>query len=400
MEHACSAAVPVCSSDLMPASGSASGSAVDRAPVLVVLVAVMTGLTAACRTVPVTGRTQLLMGSEHAEIAAGERAYRELLKTYPPSRDEKIREVVERVGWRIAAAADVPLYKWEFQVVADDQLNAFCLPGGKILVFEGILPVCQTEGGLAVLLAHEVAHALARHGGEDRTQDKLRNLGRVLVDEYAKTRGVQSQLAFGLGYRAMAEYGVRLPHSRAQETEADAIGMELMARAGYDPIAAVAMWQRMSARGSENGNHPFLSTHPSHETRIADLAALIPRTRHLYQAATKQYGQETLLPVSAIASRSRDPAIARLASQHYNSGVRFLESGDFHTAVREFSSAIALSPTDREALFNRGNAHFRLADFASASADYTAALELVPDYAPAQTNLQLAVSRRPAPSGN
>jgi predicted Zn-dependent protease len=175
-------------------------------------------------------------------------------------------------------------YGWEFELIEDDETaNAFCMPGGKIVVYTGLLPVAETESGLAVVVAHEVAHALANHGGERMSQLLLAQLGGMALssalEEKPKETHDLAMLAYGIG----SNVAVLLPYSRKHESEADRIGLILMARAGYDPREAVSFWQRMASGG---GAQPpeFLSTHPSHETRIADIRSYLPEAVDIYDA--------------------------------------------------------------------------------------------------------------------
>jgi predicted Zn-dependent protease len=182
------------------------------------------------------------------------------------------------VGQRIAAAADKPEYKWEFNVIQGKEINAFALPGGKVAFWEGIMPVAQDDAGIAVIMGHEVAHALARHGAERMSQAMgAQALGELLSLGVGKVNpGLREDFLklYGLG----ASVGVLMPWGRAQESEADRIGLSLMAKAGYDPMAALAFWERMS---KASGAKPpeFLSTHPSDETRMAQIRAWLPEAR-------------------------------------------------------------------------------------------------------------------------
>lgn len=228
-----------------------------------------------CATVPITGRTQFMGVSEEQEIALGLQAYREILREAPITRDPTATEPLRRVVGRLAAVADRPDYQWEANAIKDDgMVNAFVVPGGKIGVFTGILPIAQTEAGMAMILGHEVAHAIARHAGERMTQQLgLQLVGTVLsVGLHASPYGNMVMAAYGLG----AQVGVLLPYSRFQEQEADRIGLVLAARAGYDPHTAIDIWQRMAALP---GDRPpqFLSTHPEPEARIADIQEFLPQ---------------------------------------------------------------------------------------------------------------------------
>lgn len=245
-----------------------------------------------CHKAPGTARDQLIYISEEKEIALGLSAFREILKNTRLSTDPKVTLMVNRVGQRIAKAAKKPEYVWEFAVIEDDeQINAFALPGGKVAVFTGILPLTKTEGGLATVMAHEVAHALQRHGAERYSRGILEQIGQIGALAGAAAGGVDPGLAIG----AMSAYGVgvALPNSREQETEADFIGLQLMAKAGYDPREAVPFWERMSGCPrkmigrfcfrSQNSIPEFLSTHPSDITRINQIEAWIPQAMRYYR---------------------------------------------------------------------------------------------------------------------
>lgn len=176
-------------------------------------------------------------------------------------------------------------YEWEFNLVESDDVNAWCMPGGKVVFYTGILPVCKDETGIAVVMGHEVAHAVARHGNERMSQGLLAQFGGATLDAaLAKNSAGTKQLAaaaFGIG----AQYGALLPFSRKQESEADHLGIIFMAMAGYDPRTAVPFWERMSA-GSKGGKPPeIMSTHPSDETRMANLNDRMPEAMKYYKPA-------------------------------------------------------------------------------------------------------------------
>jgi len=248
-------------------------------------------LVVACQKAPGTARDQLIYISEEKEIALGLSAFREVLKSARLSKDPEVTLMVNRVGRRIAKAANKPEYIWEFAVIDDDeQVNAFALPGGKVAVFTGILKHTKTEAGLATVMAHEVAHALQRHGAERYSRGILEQIGQLGALAGAAVGGIDPGVAIG----AMSAYGVgiALPNSRAQETEADFIGLQLMAKAGYDPREAVPFWERMSGCPrkmigkfcfrSQNAVPEFLSTHPSDITRIDQIEAWIPQAMRFY----------------------------------------------------------------------------------------------------------------------
>ena len=250
-----------------------------------------------CQKAPGTARDQLIYISEEKEIALGLSAFREVIKNARLSRDPEVTLMVNRIGQRIAKAANKPEYVWEFAVIQDDeQVNAFALPGGKVAVFTGILKYTKTEAGLATVMAHEVAHALQRHGAERYSRGILEQIGQIGALAGAAAGGIDPGLAIG----AMSAYGVgvSLPNSREQETEADYIGLQLMAKAGYDPREAVPFWERMSGCPrkligkycfrSQNAIPEFLSTHPSDVSRINQIEAWLPHALQWYHPESSQ----------------------------------------------------------------------------------------------------------------
>ncbi len=244
-----------------------------------------------------TGRRQLLTISEEKEITMGVEAYEQTLANEPKSQDQEIIDMVNRVGQRIANVADKPEYDWEFRVIAKDVMNAFALPGGKVAVYEGILPICQDEAGLAVVMSHEVAHAIARHGGERMSQQQgVSVVGGVINAVSQKKTSEETTDKIMQVYGGASKYGVILPFSRKHESEADAIGLILMAKAGYDPSVAPEFWERFS---SQNGEKPpeWLSTHPADARRAADLRELLPEAMKYYDAATQQLGMGEVIPI-------------------------------------------------------------------------------------------------------
>jgi predicted Zn-dependent protease len=245
-------------------------------------------LVSACATAPYTGRRQLMLTSEGQENTLGYQAFSQIRHQYKPSRDTQANDMVNRVGRRIAEAANRSDYRWEFVVFQDDTPNAFCLPGGKVGIFTGILKYTQDEAGLATVISHEVAHALVRHAGERMSQGMMAQVGSIGLgvamagqNPYVASA---AQQAYGLG----ANIGVILPYSRKQESEADEVGLILMAKAGYDPEAAVGFWQRMVAGNKGKAKPPpFLSTHPTDERRIRDIQQLIPGIKEKYYHPAK-----------------------------------------------------------------------------------------------------------------
>jgi predicted Zn-dependent protease len=222
--------------------------------------------------------------SESQEKKLGTEAYQDILKKTPISQRSDWQAQLQRVGQRIATAAAKTDYQWEFKVLQSKEINAFCLPGGKVAFWEGIMPVAQDDNGIAVIMGHEVAHALARHGAERMSQSlSAQVIGQILTTGVGMANPALAE-DFAQVYGFGATVGVILPWGRAQESEADRIGLILMAKAGYDPSAAVGFWERMS-KTSQGGKPPeFLSTHPSDETRINQIKQWLPEAQKYHQA--------------------------------------------------------------------------------------------------------------------
>lgn len=242
-----------------------------------------------CHTSELTGRNQLILISQPQEQKLGLEAYRQIIGESTLSNDREMTAVVRRVGQRIADAANRPDFRWEFNLIESAQANAFCLPGGKIAVYTGIMPILQNEAALAAVVGHEVAHALIRHGAERMSQ----NMAAGVIQEALKigVRDVDSRKqelimqAFGIG----SQVGVLLPYSRTHELEADRVGLRLAAEAGYDPREAVGVWQRMQAVGGKKPPE-LLSTHPSEKRRIERMEELMPAAMEAYNKAPQKYG--------------------------------------------------------------------------------------------------------------
>ncbi|NWF92393.1 MAG: M48 family metallopeptidase [Syntrophaceae bacterium] len=251
-------------------------------------------LVIACATVPLTGRKGLRLIPDSQLLSLSFQQYAEVLQKSKLSNDPVKVQMVKRVGERIARAceeflresgleSDIKNYKWEFNLIEDDKVvNAWCMPGGKVAVYTGILPLTQDETGLAVVMGHEVAHAMAKHGNERMSEALLVQLGGIgLSAALAKHTGQTQQIFLGV-YGVTANLGFLLPYSRLHESEADRIGLVLMAKAGYDPGEAIAFWQRMKKK--EGSKVPeFLSTHPVPETRIEQIRAHIPEAMRHYR---------------------------------------------------------------------------------------------------------------------
>lgn len=243
----------------------------------------------ACSIVPLTGRKQILLVSDQEVLSLSNQSFSEYMKTAIPSTNAKNTALVVKVGKKMATvvesylksngmAAEVSNFAWEFHLVKDSTANAFCMPGGKIVVNEGILPITQNEAGLAVVLGHEIAHAIAKHSNERMSQQMLAQYGgAILTAAMSKSTAEKQQMAqtvYGLG----AQYGVMLPFSRKQESEADKMGLIFLAMAQYDLNEAVTFWGRMAQMGGVKPPE-FMSTHPSDETRIADIQKNIPEAK-------------------------------------------------------------------------------------------------------------------------
>ena len=249
-----------------------------------ILIALILLGTVGCQTVPFTGRSQLVLVPEGTEVQMGLESYQEILNKSKLSTDRRLTEQVERVGRRIAEATGRSDYQWEFRLIEDPQANAFCLPGGKVAVYTGMLPITRDDAGLAAVLAHEVAHAVARHGGE-RLSQQLAVQGLTLAGTQALLAGrdpATVQLVAGV-LGAGATVGLLLPWGRAQESEADRLGLIYMAKAGYHPSAARDLWVRMGEASKDRQQFPFLSTHPLPATRVAQIEAWIPEALEYYK---------------------------------------------------------------------------------------------------------------------
>ena len=243
-----------------------------------------------CQSAPLTDRKQLLMVTAEKENAMGLTAYQEVLKEEPVTKNSAATELVRKVGKRIAAAANRPDFDWEFNVIDSKTQNAFCLPGGKVAVYTGILPVCQNEAGLAVVMSHEIGHAIARHGGERMSHQMVQNTAKDALARVMQNRDENTQKIVLTAYGAGAQYGAILPYSRKHELEADHIGVLLMAKAGYDPSEAPVFWERFGSAKDGAAPMEFLSTHPSDARRASALRELLPEALEVYKDAPDKVG--------------------------------------------------------------------------------------------------------------
>jgi predicted Zn-dependent protease len=266
------------------------GFSLTPAPVAGVLLAL---IVFSCSTVPVTGRKQLSLVPASQMMSMSYQEYGTFLKQNPLSTNQAQIALVRGVGLRIQKAVERYMgqngmadrltgYAWEFNLVESKEVNAWCMPGGKVVVYAGILPVTKDERGLAVVLGHEIAHAIAEHGGERMSQQMVTQFGGMALSELVKEKPKETQNLwmgiFGVG----AQYGVLLPYSRTHESEADHLGLIFMSMAGYDPSSAVDFWQRMAAGKSGQAPPEFMSTHPSDETRIEAIRQHIPEAMTYY----------------------------------------------------------------------------------------------------------------------
>ena len=246
-----------------------------------------------CATVPVTGRRQLNIIPGSTMLSMSLQQYDEFLKSSELSKNQQQTQMVKRVGARIQKAveryfternmaAELNNYAWEFNLVESKEANAWCMPGGKVVVYTGILPITKDDTGLAVVMGHEIAHAIAGHGNERMSQGLLAELGGVALMKALEQKPEQTRQLWMTAFGTGAQYGVLLPFSRLQESEADHLGLVFMAMAGYDPNRAVDFWQRMASMKEGQAPPEFMSTHPSDATRIEKIRAEIPEAMKYY----------------------------------------------------------------------------------------------------------------------
>lgn len=247
-----------------------------------------------CAVVPMTGRKQFVAIPSSQMITLSAESYSQVLAEGKLSSNTSYVNSVRKVGERLTVAVEVYLkqnnlasategYQWQYNVLVSEELNAWCMPGGQIAFYEGIMPVCMDEHGIAVVMGHEIAHAVAQHGNERMSQQLAIQMGGIALSEALKTQKQETinlaMLAFGVG----AKVGVELPYSRTHETEADELGLYFMAMAGYDPQTAPAFWERMEAKSASRPPE-FLSTHPDPSNRIANLNRIMPKALEYYKA--------------------------------------------------------------------------------------------------------------------
>ncbi|MGZ4058053.1 MAG: M48 family metallopeptidase [Bacteroidia bacterium] len=260
----------------------------------IIFTIVLSFVAVACERVPITGRRQVSIVPESEMISMSLTSYSDFLSKNPPVSDADANaRLVKKVGARIQAAVEAFMkdkglssrldgYKWEFNLVNQNEVNAWCMPGGKVVVYSGLLPVTQTEPALACVMGHEIAHAVARHGNERMSQGLLVQAGGAALSVALSEKPQLTQDLFMQSYGLTSQLGM-LKYSRTHESEADKMGIIFMAMAGYDPTEAVAFWDRMAKSTGGNAPPELLSTHPSDETRIADIKAFLPEAMKYYK---------------------------------------------------------------------------------------------------------------------
>ena len=253
-------------------------------------VALMLLAFSACKTNPFTGKRTLNFQSNSSLFPTAFSQYDQFLAQNVVIENTSEARMIKSVGNKIAAASEQYLnalgypgylqeYQWEYNLVKDETVNAWCMPGGKIVFYTGILPICQTETGVAVVMGHEIAHALADHGAQRMSAGTIQQLGMLGVAVATSGQDAQAQNAYLQAYGIGTQLGAMLPFSRSHETEADRIGIEIMAIAGYNPDEAANLWRRMKANSGGAGPPEFLSTHPHPDTRIQNLTEWAPQAK-------------------------------------------------------------------------------------------------------------------------
>jgi metalloendopeptidase OMA1, mitochondrial len=266
----------------------------------------------ACVTTPISNKSAFIMIPIRQEIALGKQAYNQILKEEKDSSDQETTNLVKKIGLRLAKVSAMPNLDWEFHLIKSEQQNAFALPGGKVAVYTGLLPIAMNEAGLATVMSHEIAHVIARHGAQRMSRQLILTAG-LMATSISLNNSKQKKMimaTFGVGIL----YGLTLPFSRSNEAEADQIGLTYMARAGYNPTEAIRFWKRFSnVKGGEK-TPEFLSTHPADKTRITLINRYLTRAKLDYNALKVRYGlgktirfNETESTISKKESKPRPP---------------------------------------------------------------------------------------------
>ncbi|MCF7916736.1 MAG: M48 family metallopeptidase [Candidatus Omnitrophica bacterium] len=260
----------------------------------IITILVVSLFLVSCATVPLTGRRQIAFIPANTALSMSYQQYNQFIKenTLSDNLDqvervkrvgEKIKKAVEKYMRENGLASRLKNYRWEFNLIKKDQANAWAMPGGKVVVYTGMLPIAKDDNGLAVIIAHEVAHVIARHGIERMSQGLIASFGGLALSAALEDYPDQTKrlwlTVFGVG----AQYGVLLPYSRLHEKEADHLGLIFMAMAGYDPHGAITFWQRMAEHKGDKIAFEFLSTHPSNKQRIANIKKQIPEAMQYYR---------------------------------------------------------------------------------------------------------------------
>jgi len=258
----------------------------------IILLSTVAILISACSSVVLTGRKQLILVSDAEVLSMSATAYKQLIDSVPISKNTVQTALIKKVGANISKAvenyltankleSEIANLKWEFNLVKDSAVNAFCMPGGKVVFYEGILPVTQNETGIAVVMGHEIAHAIAKHANERMSQQMAAQVGSGVADVLLSGKPAATRQTVNILYGIGAQVGVMLPYSRKHEYEADQLGLIFMAMAGYDPNESIAFWERMAASG-KGAALELLSTHPSDQNRIAKLKSYLPEALKYY----------------------------------------------------------------------------------------------------------------------
>ena len=256
-----------------------------------ILAVSMVLLLSGCKTNPFSGKSTMAFVSDESLFPSSFQQYGEFIKENKVIKGTKDAKRIEDIGNKIRIAAEKWLtangypkyldeYRWEYNLVDGKEVNAWCMPGGKIVFYTGILPICQTDAGIATVMGHEISHALANHGQQRMSAAMLQQAAAAGLDVATAGSKASTKQALGMAFGLGSQYGVMLPFSRSNESEADKIGLTLMAIAGYNPDEAVAFWSRMAANsGDGGGGSSFMSTHPSNQQRIEDIKKLIPAAK-------------------------------------------------------------------------------------------------------------------------
>ena len=252
------------------------------------LAVVCLGVIAACVTTPISNKSAFIMIPFRQEVALGKQAYNQILKNEKDSDDRKTAALVKQVGLRIAKISAMPNLDWEFHLIKSKQQNAFALPGGKVAVYTGLLPVAMNEAGLATVMSHEIGHVIARHGAQRMSRQLVLTAGLMATSISLNNSKQKKMIMAALGVGIV--YGLTLPFSRTNEAEADQIGLTYMARAGYDPNEAVRFWKRFADVKGGQEVPEFLSTHPADKKRIALINRYLTRSKIDYNSLKVKYG--------------------------------------------------------------------------------------------------------------